>query len=314
MFVAATTGYCAVLKGPGLSPVPVAMARGKHLFPFRTEQLSPSAPMVLGPQGPGRVGRRRFSFATGRPRAARSSLPARHERLPALWDPRRCSALARARRGCGAGLAPAAVAIGHVDAVSPARRGSGVAALGPCAAACAARGGCAAACAARGGCAAACAARGGCAAAGAARGGCAAASRESRLRGAARVGARRESRLPACRRAAARCDSWSPRARCAMPRWRLALFRVMRGSAPRVCHAVRPVPVHAVRPECMREGPKLPRGGATSGARHACGPAGTVPGRRAGRRRMRVRGACRCACAAVRHRRCRARDELDGAG
>src|SRR3954454_3978948 len=39
---------------------PVAMARGKHLFPFRTEQLSPSAPMVLGPQGPGRVGRRRF--------------------------------------------------------------------------------------------------------------------------------------------------------------------------------------------------------------------------------------------------------------
>jgi hypothetical protein len=39
---------------------PVALARGKHLFPFRTEQLSPSAPMVLGSQGPGRVGRRRF--------------------------------------------------------------------------------------------------------------------------------------------------------------------------------------------------------------------------------------------------------------
>src|SRR5437764_747271 len=38
------------------------MARGKHLFPFRTEKLSPSAPMVLGPQGPGRVGRRRFVF------------------------------------------------------------------------------------------------------------------------------------------------------------------------------------------------------------------------------------------------------------
>src|SRR5438045_2746862 len=36
------------------------MARGKHLFPFRTEPLSPSAPMVLGSQGPGRVGRRRF--------------------------------------------------------------------------------------------------------------------------------------------------------------------------------------------------------------------------------------------------------------
>jgi DNA-binding transcriptional ArsR family regulator len=39
----------------------VAIARGKHLFPFRTEQLSLSAPMVLGPQGPGRVGRRRFN-------------------------------------------------------------------------------------------------------------------------------------------------------------------------------------------------------------------------------------------------------------
>ena len=45
---------------PGLDKFPVAMARGKHLFPFRTEPLSPSAPMVLGPQGPGRVGRRRF--------------------------------------------------------------------------------------------------------------------------------------------------------------------------------------------------------------------------------------------------------------
>ena len=45
---------------------PVALARGKHLFPFRTEQLSPSAPMVLGSQGPGRVGRRRFFLSTGR--------------------------------------------------------------------------------------------------------------------------------------------------------------------------------------------------------------------------------------------------------
>jgi hypothetical protein len=46
---------------------PVALARGKHLFPFRTEQLSPSAPMVLGPQGPGRVGRRRFLQQSIRP-------------------------------------------------------------------------------------------------------------------------------------------------------------------------------------------------------------------------------------------------------
>ncbi len=54
---------CVVLRvrvRAGLDKFPVATARGKHLFPFRTEQLSPSAPMVLGPQGPGRVGRRRF--------------------------------------------------------------------------------------------------------------------------------------------------------------------------------------------------------------------------------------------------------------
>ena len=52
-------------RGRGLDRFPVAMARGKHLFPFRTEQLSPSAPMVLGSQGPGRVGRRRFFLGPG---------------------------------------------------------------------------------------------------------------------------------------------------------------------------------------------------------------------------------------------------------
>ena len=53
---------CAVLKDRGGSVsrlFPVALARGKHLFPFRTEQLSLFAPMVLGGQPPGRVGRRR---------------------------------------------------------------------------------------------------------------------------------------------------------------------------------------------------------------------------------------------------------------
>ena len=35
----------------------VAMAEGNHTFPSRTRPLSPPAPMVLGPQGPGRVGR-----------------------------------------------------------------------------------------------------------------------------------------------------------------------------------------------------------------------------------------------------------------
>ena len=38
------------------------MAKGSHLFPFRTQKLSPSAPMVLGWTRPGRVGRRRNLF------------------------------------------------------------------------------------------------------------------------------------------------------------------------------------------------------------------------------------------------------------
>src|SRR4029078_5590049 len=58
---------CAVLKARGPDKFPVAIAWGKHLFPFRTEKLSPTAPMVLGPHGPGRVGRRRFLACTSRP-------------------------------------------------------------------------------------------------------------------------------------------------------------------------------------------------------------------------------------------------------
>ena len=40
--------------------ISVVIAAGLHLFPFRTEKLSPPAPMVLGGQPPGRVGRRRL--------------------------------------------------------------------------------------------------------------------------------------------------------------------------------------------------------------------------------------------------------------
>jgi hypothetical protein len=40
----------------------VAMAEGNHAYPSRTRPLSPPAPMVLGPQGPGRVGRRQAGF------------------------------------------------------------------------------------------------------------------------------------------------------------------------------------------------------------------------------------------------------------
>src|SRR3954452_4909069 len=43
--------------------ISVVIAAGAHLFPFRTEKLSPPAPMVLGGQPPGRVGRRRLTQA-----------------------------------------------------------------------------------------------------------------------------------------------------------------------------------------------------------------------------------------------------------
>src|ERR1700744_3137817 len=49
------------------------IAKGRHLFPFRTEQLSLSAPMVLGGQPPGRVGRRRF-FVTDKLSRLRAAL------------------------------------------------------------------------------------------------------------------------------------------------------------------------------------------------------------------------------------------------
>ena len=52
---------CSFEGPPSLDQLPVAIAWGKHLFPFRTEKLSPSAPMVLGGRPPGRVGRRRFN-------------------------------------------------------------------------------------------------------------------------------------------------------------------------------------------------------------------------------------------------------------
>src|SRR5579864_5153024 len=41
---------------------PVTIAAGKHLFPSRTQQLSPPAPMVLPWQRGGRVGHRRVSL------------------------------------------------------------------------------------------------------------------------------------------------------------------------------------------------------------------------------------------------------------
>src|SRR5687768_16676148 len=68
-FVVPEVGGLCSFEGPRWGVVltsSVALAWGKHLFPFRTEQLSPTAPMVLGLHGPGRVGRRRF-FTTNEP-------------------------------------------------------------------------------------------------------------------------------------------------------------------------------------------------------------------------------------------------------
>ena len=44
---------------------PVTMAKGIHLFPYRTQKLSLSAPMVLGWRRPGRVGRCRIPWKKG---------------------------------------------------------------------------------------------------------------------------------------------------------------------------------------------------------------------------------------------------------
>ena len=56
---------CSLWSSRGDNPLdnrfPVALAAGSHPFPFRTRQLSPPAPMVLGERSPGRVGRRRIS-------------------------------------------------------------------------------------------------------------------------------------------------------------------------------------------------------------------------------------------------------------
>ena len=43
-----------LVSGP--KRIPVVMAKGSHLFPYRTQKLSLSAPMVLGWRRPGRVG------------------------------------------------------------------------------------------------------------------------------------------------------------------------------------------------------------------------------------------------------------------
>ena len=110
------------------------IATGKHLFPFRTEKLSPLAPMVLGEQSPGRVGRRPFLSkgpARGLSRSSgRSELlaPARVERaqpaypLVEWWvrhEQRRESLVRRTDSSCRAARSPGSPRTGR--APSPAR-------------------------------------------------------------------------------------------------------------------------------------------------------------------------------------------------
>src|SRR5437899_1328652 len=54
-------GASARSRKPASLTISAVIATGVHLFPFRTEKLSPPAPMVLGAQAPGRVGRRRIN-------------------------------------------------------------------------------------------------------------------------------------------------------------------------------------------------------------------------------------------------------------
>ena len=103
---------CVVVRvrgGRGLAAFPVALAWGKHLFPFRTEQLSPTAPMVLGLQGPGRVGRRRFLHSSRPPGRLDlflgSRAPRRRSRPPRPGAGGRVSASRRAEVSGRAGTA-----------------------------------------------------------------------------------------------------------------------------------------------------------------------------------------------------------------
>ena len=56
------------------SPIPVVITKGSHLFPYRTQKLSPSVPMVLGWRRPGRVGRCRIPYRSAAKAAERISL------------------------------------------------------------------------------------------------------------------------------------------------------------------------------------------------------------------------------------------------
>ena len=76
------------------------MARGTHSYPSRTRQLSPCTPMVLGPQGPGRVGPCQATQKTSGLRAGRLCLfcTGGHRCGAALRDGRACLYVGLVRR------------------------------------------------------------------------------------------------------------------------------------------------------------------------------------------------------------------------
>ena len=67
------------------------MTKGSHLFPYRTQKLSPSVPKVLGWTQPGRIGRCRNPY--GRSRKASSFFS---------FGRKKCGAFCGAEDGCGA--------------------------------------------------------------------------------------------------------------------------------------------------------------------------------------------------------------------
>src|SRR5215218_4108149 len=68
----------------------VTMAAGIHLFPFRTEKLSPPAPMVLRGRLRGRVGRRPFLLLGALRLAARFGLRPTLVSTLGPWGPLAC--------------------------------------------------------------------------------------------------------------------------------------------------------------------------------------------------------------------------------
>ena len=74
----------------------VAMAEGSHLFPYRTEKLSPPAPMVLPGRPGGRVGRRPDIFAKAPAGDCRGLLLAPRARLTRVVQPGRPDRTCRA--------------------------------------------------------------------------------------------------------------------------------------------------------------------------------------------------------------------------